>query len=156
MRTTVPTKKLRSSRRRPTFLLTKKLVHAEESCNYSFQNLMYREQRIGPAVSVAHRKSSRSLVCADDVHERSAANPAPKMHQFSLNAKLERITDRPAAASIPHDKKNSNTDESVLATLLGRSRGVGACADAANPYANERASALTRAGGSSCGARDFN
>jgi hypothetical protein len=46
------------------------------------------------------------------------------MHQFSLNAKLERITDQAAAASIPHDKKNSITDESFLATLLARSRGV--------------------------------
>jgi hypothetical protein len=30
----------------------------------------------------------------------------------------------PAAASIPHDKKNSITDESFLSTLLARSRGV--------------------------------
>jgi hypothetical protein len=48
---------------------------------------------------------------------------APKMHQINLNAKLERITDEPAAASIPHDKNNSTT-ESFLATLLARSRGV--------------------------------
>jgi hypothetical protein len=67
------------------------------------------------------------------------------MHQFSLNAKVERITDQPAAASIPHDKKNCITDESVLATLLARSRGSGACADAPNTYANGRARGDRRA-----------
>ncbi len=29
---------------------------------------MYTDQSLSPAVSVAHRKSSRSLVCPDDVH----------------------------------------------------------------------------------------
>jgi hypothetical protein len=61
------------------------------------------------------------------------------MHQFSLNTKLERITDQTAAASIPHDKKNSITDESFLATAPCSQSRRGASADAPNTYANERA-----------------
>jgi hypothetical protein len=69
---------------------------------------------------------------------RSAANPAPKMHQFSLSAELERITDRPAAASIPHDKKNSKYWRERPRDASWSQSSSGACADAANPYANER------------------
>jgi hypothetical protein len=72
------------------------------------------------------------------------------MHQFSLNATLERITDQTAAASIPHDKKNSITDEraSSRRSLLAVEEW---CLRGCSQYLRERASAR----GSSCSARDF-
>jgi hypothetical protein len=66
------------------------------------------------------------------------------MHQFSLKLEKKLQTDLQQHRSRT-TKKNSNTDERVLSTLLGRSRGEEVRARMQqNPYANERASERAR------------
>jgi hypothetical protein len=157
LRSTVPTKKLTSSRRRPTFLLTKKLVHAEESYNYSCQNLIYTDQRIGPAVSVANRKSSRSLVCADDVHEGLRRIQHQKCTSLVwMRSWKELQTDL-------RQHRSRTTRRIVILTRASSRRFLVAveewcvrgCSKSLRERTDGRASERTRAGWSSCGARDF-